>query len=169
MNTLFDIEENVIYKPLADKLRPTTLEEFIGQEDVVGKDSPLYQMIEQDNISSMIFWGPPGVGKTTLAKIIANKTNSVFKELSAVTSGVKEVKAIFDSETLNIINENIETVYTNISFLKNLGVSNYQDAFLRFYNMFLIEPSSFEEIFQKYDKEDLIAKLEKNVAIMEHL
>ena len=101
MNTLFDIEENVIYKPLADKLRPTTLEEFIGQEDVVGKDSPLYQMIEQDNISSMIFWGPPGVGKTTLAKIIANKTNSVFKELSAVTSGVKEVKAIFDEAEFN--------------------------------------------------------------------
>ena len=101
MNTLFDIEENVIYKPLADKLRPTTLEEFIGQEDVVGKDSPLYQMIEQDNISSMIFWGPPGVGKTTLAKIIAKKTNSVFKELSAVTSGVKEVKAIFDEAEFN--------------------------------------------------------------------
>ena len=99
-----------------------------------------------------------------------NKKEVLFiKDLGLDDEHIKEVKAIFDSETLNIINENIETVYTNISFLKNLGVSNHQDAFLRFYNMFLIEPSSFEEIFQKYDKEDLIAKLEKNVAIMEHL
>ena len=99
-----------------------------------------------------------------------NKKDVLFiKDLGLDDEHIKEVKAIFDSETFDIINENIETLYTNISFLKNLGVSNYQDAFLRFYNMFLIEPSSFEEIFQKYDKEDLIAKLEKNVAIMEHL
>ena len=99
-----------------------------------------------------------------------NKKEVLFiKDLGLDDEHIKEVKAIFDNDDLNIINENIETVYTNISFLKNLGVSNYQDAFLRFYNMFLIEPSSFEEIFQKYDKEDLIAKLEKNVAIMEHL
>ena len=78
-----------------------------------------------------------------------NKKEVLFiKDLGLDDEHIKEVKAIFDSETLNIINENIETVYTNISFLKNLGVSNYQDAFLRFYNMFLIEPSSFEEIFQ---------------------
>ena len=72
-------------------------------------------------------------------------------------------------ETLALLNENKETVKANILYLKNLGISNYQDAFLRFYNMFLIEPNSFDDIFSKYDKEDLIVKLEKNIAILEHL
>ncbi len=92
MNNLFDIEETKVYQPLAEKMRPRTLDDFVGQEDIVGKNSPLRKMIEQDAITSMIFWGPPGVGKTTLAKIIANKTDSVFKQLSAVTSGVKDIK-----------------------------------------------------------------------------
>ncbi len=92
MKNLFDIEENVIYKPLAEEMRPITLDDFVGQEEVVGKQSLLRKMIEEDRITSMIFWGPPGVGKTTLAKIIAGKTNSVFKQLSAVTAGVKDIK-----------------------------------------------------------------------------
>lgn len=90
MRNLFDIEENTIYKPLAEKMRPEILDDFVGQEDVIGPNTPLRKMIEQDCITSMIFWGPPGVGKTTLAKIIAKKTNSFFKQLSAVTSGVKK-------------------------------------------------------------------------------
>lgn len=101
MKNLFDTAENEIYKPLAEKMRPETLDDFVGQEDVVGKNTPLRQMIEQDLITSMIFWGPPGVGKTTLAKIIAQKTNSVFKQLSAVTSGVKEIKEIIMEADFN--------------------------------------------------------------------
>lgn len=101
MKNLFDTAENEIYKPLAEKVRPETLDDFVGQEDVVGKNTPLRQMIEQDLITSMIFWGPPGVGKTTLAKIIAQKTNSVFKQLSAVTSGVKEIKEIIMEADFN--------------------------------------------------------------------
>lgn len=65
--------------------------------------------------------------------------------------------------------EEEETITTNINYLKELGVTNYVDAFVRFYNMFLINPKTFDEIFSKYDREDLIAKLEKNVAIMEYL
>lgn len=101
MNNLFDMEENSVYRPLAEIMRPKTLDDFVGQEDVVGKDSMLRRMIEEDTITSMIFWGPPGVGKTTLAKIIAEKTNSVFKQLSAVTSGVKEIKEIMVEADFN--------------------------------------------------------------------
>ncbi len=82
---------------------------------------------------------------------------------------IKEINKIFSKEAIDLLVLEKDMVRININYLRNLGVSNYQDAFLRFYNMFLMEPSSFEDIFSKYDKEDLIAKLEKNVAIMEHL
>ncbi len=82
---------------------------------------------------------------------------------------IKEMEELFSNEIIDMLNDEKETVFANISYLRDLGVSNYQDAFLRFYNMFLMEPTSFEEIFSKYDKDDLIAKLEKNIAIMEHL
>ena len=99
---LFDMDiDDSQFKPLADKMRPKTLDDFVGQEEVVGKDSSIRKMIDSDQISSMIFWGPPGVGKTTLAKIIAEKTQSSFHELSAVTSGVKEVKEIFEIAKYN--------------------------------------------------------------------
>ena len=99
---LFDMDtDDTQFKPLADKMRPKTLDDFVGQEEVVGKDSSIRKMIDSDQISSMIFWGPPGVGKTTLAKIIAEKTQSSFHELSAVTSGVKDVKEIFEIAKYN--------------------------------------------------------------------
>lgn len=80
--------------PLASRLRPETLDEYVGQQHLVGKGKILRQMIENDNISSMIFWGPPGVGKTTLARIIAKQTKADYIEVSAVSSGVKELKEI---------------------------------------------------------------------------
>ncbi len=80
--------------PLASRLRPESLDEYVGQKHLVGKGKLLRQMIENDNISSMIFWGPPGVGKTTLARIIAKQTKADFVEVSAVSSGVKELKEI---------------------------------------------------------------------------
>lgn len=83
--------------PLASRLRPETLDEYVGQQHLVGKGKILRQMIENDNISSMIFWGPPGVGKTTLARIIAKQTKADFVEVSAVSSGVKELKDIMNS------------------------------------------------------------------------
>ena len=99
-----------------------------------------------------------------------NKKDFVFVEnMDFDEEHIKEIGDLFAVEALEILTEQKDTVLANINYLKNLGVSNYQDAFLRFYNMFLMEPSSFEEIFSKYDKEDLIAKLEKNIAIMEHL
>lgn len=86
--------ENMHKAPLADRIRPRTLEEYIGQVHILGKGKVLRQIIESDNITSMILWGPPGVGKTTLAMIIANITNAKFVTFSAVTSGIKEIKEI---------------------------------------------------------------------------
>lgn len=82
--------------PLAERLRPKTLDEYIGQKHLVGPGAILRQMIESGNLSSFILWGPPGVGKTTLARIIAHQLNRPFYTLSAVTSGVKEVREVID-------------------------------------------------------------------------
>lgn len=88
------IEARSSFRPLADRMRPESLEDYIGQEHLVFKGSLLWNMIEKDVVPSMIFWGPPGVGKTTLAHIIANTTQSRFVFFSAVQSGIKEIKAI---------------------------------------------------------------------------
>src|SRR6266853_92203 len=81
-------------RPLADRMRPRTLDEFVGQEHLVGPGKPLRVQIERDDPGSMIFWGPPGTGKTTLAKIIANVTKAEFIEFSAVLAGIKEIKQV---------------------------------------------------------------------------
>lgn len=86
--------ENKYSTPLADRVRPRNLEEYVGQEHILGKGKVLRQLIESDHIPSMILWGPPGVGKTTLAMIIAAMTNSNFINFSAVTSGIKEIKEV---------------------------------------------------------------------------
>ena len=83
-------------QPLAERLRPKTLDNYIGQDHLVGKGAVLRQMIESGNISSIILWGPPGVGKTTLAKIIANTLDRPFYILSAISSGVKDVRGVID-------------------------------------------------------------------------
>jgi putative ATPase len=80
--------------PLAERMRPRSLDELVGQEHLVGPGKPLRVQIERDDTSSMIFWGPPGVGKTTLAKIVAETTEASFIEFSAVTSGIKEIKQV---------------------------------------------------------------------------
>lgn len=87
--TLFD--NSRVMSPLASRLRPETLDEFVGQVHLLGQGKILRQLIERDQISSMIFWGPTGVGKTTLASIIAGRTRSEFINFSAVTSGIKEI------------------------------------------------------------------------------
>ena len=127
MMSLFDEDKEYDFKPLADKMRPTSLDDFYGQEEIVGKDSSIRKMIETDNISSMIFWGPPGVGKTTLAKIIAEKTKSSFQQLSAVTSGVKEIKEIFEIAKFNKTNGRKTILFVDEIHRFNKA---QQDAFL---------------------------------------
>jgi putative ATPase len=81
-------------RPLADRMRPRTLEEYVGQEHLIGPGKPLRTQVERDDTGSLIFWGPPGTGKTTLAKIIANMTKAEFIEFSAVLAGIKEIKQV---------------------------------------------------------------------------
>ncbi|MEA1970343.1 MAG: AAA family ATPase, partial [Thermodesulfobacteriota bacterium] len=83
-------------RPLADRMRPETLEDFEGQAHLIGPGTLLRHAINEDDLFSLIFWGPPGSGKTTLARIIANETKSYFETISAVLSGVKEIKAIIE-------------------------------------------------------------------------
>ena len=97
--SLFDDRD--LNSPLASRLRPKTLEEVAGQKHLLGEGKILRQLIEQDQVSSMIFWGPPGVGKTTLARIIAERTQSHFVDFSAVTSGIKEIKEVMNKAELN--------------------------------------------------------------------
>ena len=83
-------------EPLAERLRPTSIDEIVGQDHLLGKGKILRNMIESDKVPSMIFWGPPGVGKTTIAKVIANVTKADFITFSAVTSGIKEIKTVME-------------------------------------------------------------------------
>ena len=92
-----------------------------------------------------------------------------LKDLGFEEDVINSLLEELPSGAVEKITEHEETITANINYLKDLGISNYGEAFVRFYNMFLLEPSSFDEIFSKYDREDLIAKLEKNVAIMEYL
>ena len=176
MNSLFDNIDNYDFKPLAEKMRPTTLDDFYGQKDVVGPQSSIRKMILNDNVSSMIFWGPPGVGKTTLAKIIAESTKSSFHELSAVTSGIREIKEIMEISRYNHSN-GVRTIL----FVDEIHRFNkaQQDAFLPYVengNIILIgattENPSFEVnsallsrtkvyVLHSLDNEDIISILKR--------
>lgn len=125
--SLFDNRETIT--PLASRLRPDSLDGFIGQEHLLGKGRLLRRLIDSDQISSMIFWGPPGVGKTTLANIIANRTHSAFINFSAVTSGIKEIKEIM----VHAENSRIMGMKT-VLFVDEIHRFNkaQQDAFLPF-------------------------------------
>ena len=123
------IFDDLVSQPLAARLRPETLEEYVGQEHLLGQGRVLRRMIEQDRISSMIFWGPPGVGKTTLAQIIARMTQSVFINFSAVTSGIKEIRAVMEKAEMNR-----QIGQRTIVFVDEIHRFNkaQQDAFLPF-------------------------------------
>ena len=116
-------------QPLASRMRPQTIDEIIGQDHLLGEGKILRTMIEEDIIPSMIFWGPPGVGKTTLANVIAKQTNSFFINFSAVTSGIKEIKEVMkQAEDTNLFNRR------TIVFVDEIHRFNkaQQDAFLPF-------------------------------------
>jgi putative ATPase len=94
-------KKNLPNIPLAERVRPKTIDEFCGQKSLLGEGKPIRLMIEKDTLSSFILWGPPGTGKTTIAKIIAEQTDSDFHQLNAVSSGVKDIREIIEIASLN--------------------------------------------------------------------
>lgn len=129
MNQLSLFDHNESSAPLASRLRPDTLNGYAGQKHLIGEGRILRRLIEDDQISSMIFWGPPGVGKTTLARIIAERTQARFVEFSAVTSGIKEIK-----EVMAQAEENRRMGIKTLLFADEIHRFNkaQQDAFLPF-------------------------------------
>ena len=133
--TLFDqLKTNhktpLSYSPLAEKMRPKNLKEFVGQQHLVGEGKILQRIIEEDRLHSMIFWGPPGSGKTTLAKIIEKKTNCRFISFSAVTSGVKQIKEVMEIARFEL-NEQARRTILFIDEIHRFNKAQ-QDAFLPF-------------------------------------
>lgn len=121
--------ESEMSQPLAARLRPQTIEEYVGQKNLLGEGKVLRRLIESDNISSMIFWGPPGVGKTTLARIIASRTKAAFIDFSAVTSGIKEIKTVMQQAESNRLYGERTIVFVDEIHRFNKA---QQDAFLPF-------------------------------------
>lgn len=134
MSDFFDTEEQFereregILSPLAERMRPRTMDEFVGQEEIAGESAPLRRLILQDTMPSMIFWGPPGSGKTTLAHIMARQTKSLFTSMSAVTASIKDVKAIMEHARTARRREHRRTIL----FIDEIHRFNkaQQDAFL---------------------------------------
>ncbi len=163
-------------QPLAARMRPNSLEEFAGQKHLLGEGKVLRRLIESDSISSMIFWGPPGVGKTTLARIIAQKTRSQFIDFSAVTSGIKEIRQVMLKAEENRIFGQRTIVFVDEIHRFNKA---QQDAFLPFVekgSIILIgattENPSFEVngallsrckvfVLQSLTSEDLVALMDR--------
>ena len=129
MNDHIAFSDSAAMQPLPARLRPQTVDEIVGQQHLLGPGKILRRIIEQDAVSSMIFWGPPGVGKTTLANVIANHTKASFINFSAVTSGIKEIRAVMQKA-----DDNRSTGEKTIVFVDEIHRFNkaQQDAFLPF-------------------------------------
>lgn len=130
MSDLFAVPKNPdqdLNRPLADRLRPQSLDEITGQDHILGPDSPLRYMIEDGPLTSMIFWGPPGCGKTTLARILSAHTDLHFEQLSAIFSGVQDLRKVFDGARIR--RQNGQSTLLFVDEIHRFNKSQ-QDAFL---------------------------------------
>jgi putative ATPase len=129
MSNLFEVEtqDKDLYRPLADRLRPASLSEIVGQDHLVCPNGPIGQMAAAGSVSSMILWGPPGCGKTTLARIMANHTDLEFEPLSAIFSGVGDLRKVFDSARIRRQNGGGTLLFVDEIHRFN---KSQQDAFL---------------------------------------
>ena len=125
-NLNFDFAEND-FRPLAAKMRPTSLEQYFGQTHLIGEGKPLRKAIQAGHIHSMIFWGPPGTGKTTLAEIIAQRINAEVERISAVTSGIKEIREAIERAKQNRLADRKTILFVDEVHRFN---KSQQDAFL---------------------------------------
>ena len=131
MTDLFDLaasQRDQSWRPLAERMRPKTFDDFVGQKKLVGKTASLRRMIEADDLASMIFWGPPGTGKTSLARLIATITASKFVEISAVLSGVPEIREVLKTAESDLKWHTVRTILF-IDEIHRLNKSQ-QDALL---------------------------------------
>ena len=126
-NLNFDFAEND-FRPLAAKMRPTSLEQYFGQSHLIGEGKPLRKAIQAGHIHSMILWGPPGTGKTTLAEIIAQRINAEVERISAVTSGIKEIREAIERAKQNRLADRKTILFVDEVHRFN---KSQQDAFYR--------------------------------------
>ena len=134
---LFEEEESHHFKaraPLADRMRPRRWDEFIGQEDLIGFGRPLRQLIESDSNISFILWGPPGSGKTTIARIIARVTASRFHEISAVNTGVADIRKI-----ISFAEKALKTRINSLFYLSMRFTVSIKCNKIRFYHILKME------------------------------
>ena len=148
MDLFTQLEEANKQIPLAEIMRPKTLDEFLGQSNVVSQNSPLLNLLKTQRLFSMIFWGQPGCGKTTLARLIATKINAQFIELSAVSSGIKEIK-----ETVDKAREALRAAQKTVLFIDEIHrySKTQQDALLPYLEngtFFLIGSTTENPSFQ---------------------
>jgi putative ATPase len=170
-----------MYRPLADELRPTTLDDVVGQGHILGKNGLLRRIVESGNIPNMIFYGPSGIGKTTVASIIADKTNRKLHRLNATTSGISDIKAIIDELDTLLAPSGIllyldEIQYFNkkqqqslLEFIENgkitLIASTTENPYFYVYNAILSRSTVFE--FKQISAEDAVHAVGRAVSFME--
>ena len=155
-------------QPLAERMRPRTLDEYIGQRHLVGEGAVLRKMIESGRVTSFIMWGPPGVGKTTLAQIIAHRLETPFYTLSAVTSGVKDVRDVIKASKGRFFNENSPILF--IDEIHRFSKSQ-QDSLLGAVERGVVKPAVVEHQWKRYHEwsfKDDLGITENGILIRRH-